>query len=203
MGLYQRFLLPRLIDLACAGKPTRLQRAKVVPRASGRVLEIGIGSGRNLPLYDHEQIEHVAGVDPSPELWELAEERAKELPLEIEFIEASAEEMPIENSTFDTVLMTYTLCSIPDAEAALGEIRRVLRPDGRLVFCEHGLAPDPEVSRWQNRLQPIWGRLSGGCHMNRPIPSMIESAGFEIHEIQTMYVPGPRMMSFNYWGTAG
>lgn len=202
MGLYDRYLLPRLIDLSCAGKPTFKQRQKVVPLARGRVLEIGIGSGHNLPLYDARQVEHLWGVEPSPEMWRLAEQRARELPFSFEFVEASAEEIPLPDDSVDTALVTYSLCSIPGAVAALGEIRRLLRSDGQLVFCEHGLSPDPEVRRWQNRLQPIWGRLSGGCHMNRAIPEIVEAGGFEIRELETMYVPGPRIMSFNYWGTA-
>ena len=203
MGLYDRYILPRLVDLACAGKPTWKQREKVVPRARGRGLEVGIGSGHNLPLYDGERVEHVWGVDPSPEIWRLAAQRARDLPFDVEFVEASAEEMPLEDNSADTAMVTYSLCTIPNAAAALGEIRRVLRSGGELVFCEHGLSPDESVRRWQNRLQPIWGKLSGGCHMNRAIPELIEASGFEIRELQMMYVPGPRMMSFNYWGTAG
>jgi ubiquinone/menaquinone biosynthesis C-methylase UbiE len=202
MGLYSRYLLPRLIDLACAGKPTFKQREKVVPRARGRVLEVGIGSGHNLPLYDGGQVEHVTGVDPSPELWKLAEERARDLDFGVEFVEAGAEEMPLATDSFDTAMITYTLCSIPDAAAALSEVRRVLRPGGELVFCEHGLSPDPGVSRWQNRLQPLWGKLSGGCHINREIPAMIEAGGFEIRDLETMYIPGVKVLSYNFWGAA-
>jgi len=203
MGLYSRHLLPRLIDLTCSSRQTWKQREKVVPHAHGRVLEVGIGSGHNLPLYDPESVEMICGVDPSPELWELAENRAARAPFEVDFVEASAEEMPLEDSSFDTVMVTYSLCSIPDADAALGEIRRVLDAEGQLIFCEHGRSPDAAVRRWQDRLQPVWGRLSGGCHMNRAIPELIESAGFEIRELETMYIPGPRMVSFNYWGIAG
>ena len=202
MGLYDRYVLPRFVNLACASKPTHRQRRKVVPSARGRVLEVGIGSGHNLPLYDTNRVEHLWGIDPSPEMWGLARERARELSFDVEFVEASAEQMPLEDDSADTVMVTYSLCTIPDAAAALGEIRRVLRSDGQLIFCEHGLAPDQQVSRWQNRLQPIWGRLAGGCHMNRAIPELIEAGGFEIQELETMYIPGPRIMSFNYWGTA-
>lgn len=202
MGLYSRYVLPRLVDLACSSKPAMRQRRKVVPEARGRVLEIGLGSGLNLPIYDPSRIERVLGLEPSPEMLRMAELRGAEVPFEVELLQAGAEEIPIEDASVDTVLVTYTLCTIPDAVAALREMARVLKPSGRLLFCEHGAAPDPDVRKWQDRLDGVWGRLAGGCHLNRDIPALLTEGGFSIDELETMYIPGWRAASFNYWGSA-
>jgi len=178
------------------------QRKKLIPRATGRVLEIGIGSGLNIPFYDAKKVDHLWGIDPSPEMWSIARKNARENHLDAEFMEASAESIPIENHAADTVVMTYTLCTIADVHAALGEIRRVLKPEGKLLFCEHGEAPDENVKLWQRRLNPIWGKLGGGCHLNRPIPRLLEECGFSSDDLQTMYIPGWKPASFNYWGSA-
>jgi ubiquinone/menaquinone biosynthesis C-methylase UbiE len=178
------------------------QRAKVVPRARGRVLEIGIGSGLNLPYYDSANVSKVWGLDPSPEMTQMAKRTASSLPFEVEFIGLPGDEIPLEDNSVDTVVVTYTLCTIPDTTPALRQMSRVLRPGGELIFCEHGAAPDASVRRWQDRLNPMWKRLGGGCNLNRPIPTLIEAGGFRIKRLDTMYIPGWRPASFNYWGTA-
>jgi ubiquinone/menaquinone biosynthesis C-methylase UbiE len=178
------------------------QREKVVSLAEGRVLEIGIGSGLNLPFYASGKVQHVWGLDPSREMWVLADKTVGEVDFDVEFIEAAAEKIPLDDGSADTVLVTYTLCTIPEVLIALGEMRRVIKRDGQLVFCEHGVSPDGGVLRWQNRLNPIWKRLSGGCNLNRSIPTLLEQAGFKIRGMDTMYIPVWKPASFNYWGTA-
>ena len=202
-GFYDTFILPKLVHFACGQNPAMKQREKVVPMANGRVLEIGIGSGLNIPFYDPEKVAHLWGVDPSPEMWAIARKNAREHHLEADFIEAGAESIPLGDDCADTVVMTYTLCSIPDVGQALQEISRVLKPDGRLIFCEHGEAPDLSVRRWQDRINPLWTRIAGGCNINRPIPHLLEASGFVFHDLQSMYIPGWKPACFNYWGTAG
>lgn len=202
MSLYSRFVLPRLIHWTCGASPQMKQRAKIVPRARGRVLEIGVGSGLNFPYYDRDEVSRVWGLDPASELRGRAREEAARRGLEVEFLHAGCEAIPLENGSVDTALVTYTLCSIPELGPALSEVARVLRPGGELLFCEHGRAPDPGVARWQERLQPVWGRLGGGCHLDRDIPAAIRAAGFRITDLQQMYVPGWRPASFNSWGAA-
>lgn len=202
MSLYGRYILPKLVHLACSSKPAMRQRRKVVPEARGRVLEIGIGSGLNLPVYDPARVERVFGLEPSPEMAVMAETRADEVPFDVELLPAEAEEIPLEENSVDTVLVTYTLCTIPEALPALREMARVLKPSGRLLFCEHGLAPDESVRKWQDRLDPAWRRLAGGCHLNRNIPTLLTEGGFDIERLRTMYIPGWRPACFNYWGSA-
>jgi SAM-dependent methyltransferase len=202
MGLYGRFILPKLVDLACRTSPITRQRQKIIPKATGNVLELGFGSGLNLPFYDASQVRQVWALEPSLKMWSRAEEGVRSTPFEVEHLETSAEGVPLADGSADTVVATYTLCTIPDLPAALREIRRVLKPEGALVFCEHGAAPDEEVRRWQDRLNPVWSKLSGGCNLNRPIPSLLEEGGFKIQEMETMYLPGWRPVNFNYWGTA-
>ncbi len=202
MGLYDRYVLPRVINCVCGLKPMARQREKVVPLARGQVLEIGLGSGLNLPFYDRSQVTGVIGIDPSAGMNRLAERAIRETDLSVELIPASAEDIPLEENSVDTVLVTYTLCTIPDADSALKQMHRVLKPDGQLIFCEHGAAPDASVRRWQDRLDRVWGVISGGCHLNRVIPDLIEAAGFRIRDVDTMYLPGWKPASFNYWGTA-
>ena len=199
---YERHVLPYLIDFACGIKPVRRQREKVVPLAQGRVLEIGIGTGLNLPHYDKTKVHAIVGVDPALEMHRLARKRMRTAGLAVELVGLSAERVPFEDASFDTVLVTYTLCSIPDPLAALKEARRLLKRDGRLVFCEHGAAPDASVRRWQQRLNPLWSRLAGGCHLDRDIPALLASAGLESPDLQTAYLPGPRPLTYHYWGTA-
>ena len=203
MGFYTDTIVPRLVTCACGTKPILKQREKVVPEARGQVLEIGMGAGHNLPYYRTDQVERVVGIDPCLTSWALAQPRAKTLGVPLDFIEGSAESMPMPDESFDTVVMTYSLCTIPDAQAALYEIRRVLKPDGRLVFCEHGEAPDAAVAKWQQRVNPLWRRLLGGCNLNRPITRWITDAGFSIEKLDQMYLPGtPRIAGFNVWGSA-
>jgi ubiquinone/menaquinone biosynthesis C-methylase UbiE len=202
MGLYDRYLLPHIVNLACSQKPNMRQRQKVVPRATGRVLEVGFGTGLNLPYYAAGSVTRVWALEPSEQMWNLAEDAVAETPIEVEFLQAGAEEIPLPRNSVDTVVLTYTLCTIPDTVAALAEIRRVLAADGRLIFCEHGEAPDVGVQRWQKRLNPVWKRFGGGCNLDRPIPALIESAGFRIDDLATMYLPGWKPASFNFWGEA-
>ena len=166
------------------------------------MLEIGFGSGLNLEFYDSDHVEHVWGLDPSPEMWALAEPSARKQSFGVEFMQAGAEHIPLEDRSVDTVVMTYTLCTVPEAIAALTDMRRVLKPGGELIFCEHGLAPDESVRRWQHRANPIWRSVGGGCNLNRDIPSLLRAGGFRIRDMDTMYIPGWRPASFNYWGTA-
>lgn len=202
MGLYSRYVLPHLIHFTCALEPAMRQRQKVVPRARGRVLEIGIGSGLNLPYYETDRVEKVWGLEPSPEMARMAEKAAAEVELEVELLEHPAEEIPLDSDSVDTVVVTYTLCTVPETETALAEMRRVLAPGGALLFCEHGAAPDRGVRRWQQRITPIWKRLAGGCHLDRDIPALLQSGGFAVDEVETMYLPGWRPATFNYWGRA-
>jgi ubiquinone/menaquinone biosynthesis C-methylase UbiE len=170
--------------------------------AEGRVLEIGIGTGLNFEHYDKARIEKIVGLDPGLEMHRLAQKRAMRAALAVELVGLSAERIPYQDGSFDTVLVTYSLCTIPDPGAALKQMRRVLKPRGRLIFCEHGLAPDASVRRWQDRLTPLWSKLAGGCHLNRDIPGLLEEARFQSADMQSMYLPGPRPLTYNYWGTA-
>jgi ubiquinone/menaquinone biosynthesis C-methylase UbiE len=203
MGLYDKYILPHFLNCACGSKPINYQRQKVVPLAEGVVLEIGIGSGLNLPFYQSANIEKLYGLDPSSELNELAKKVALKHQIPVEFILAGAENIPLPDNHVDTVMLTYTLCTIPDVPAANREIRRVLKPGGRMIFCEHGAAPDQNVARWQNRINPVWGKIAGGCNLNRDIPGLITQAGFSIQSMQEMYLPStPKFAGYNYWGTA-
>jgi len=202
MGLYDKYVLPKMVHFACGQKPSMKQREKIIPLAKGAVLEIGIGSGLNIPYYQAHQIDHLWGIDPSSDMWAIAEKNARERHLDAEFIETGAESIPLDNNSADTVVITYTLCTIPDVNSALQEVRRVLKPGGKLLFCEHGEAPDEGIRRWQILVNPIWNRLAGGCNLNRPIPRLLEQSGFRSNDMQTMYIPGWKPASFNYWGSA-
>jgi ubiquinone/menaquinone biosynthesis C-methylase UbiE len=202
MSFYEERVLPHLIDLACSSKPTRKQREKIVPLAEGDVLEIGFGSGLNLPFYDPQKVRKIWGLEPSAGMRRKARPTVDASNLDVEFIDLPGEEIPLEEDSVDTVLVTYTLCTIPDAIAALEGMRRVLKPGGRLLYCEHGVAPDENVRRWQDRLNPTWSKFTGGCNMNRDILDMIAKSGFEITNDEQMYIPGARMLSYNFWGSA-
>lgn len=202
MGLYGKYVLPKLVHFACRLEPAMRQREKVVPEATGEVLEIGIGSGLNLPYYDAEKVQRVRGLEPAPEMMRMAREAAREVDPEVELLEAAAEEIPLDDASVDTVVVTYTLCTISEPEKALREMARVLGPGGALLFCEHGAAPDEGVRRWQRRITPLWKRLAGGCHLDRDIPALLEAGGFAIERLETIYLPGWRPATFNYWGRA-
>jgi ubiquinone/menaquinone biosynthesis C-methylase UbiE len=202
MSWYDERIVPHLISFACSIKPVRMQREKVVPLAQGDVLEIGLGSGLNLPYYDSQKVRKIWGLEPSEGMRKLAAKNLQGMNLDLEFIDLPGEEIPLESNSIDTVLVTYTLCTIPDAATALEGMRRVLKPEGRLLFCEHGVAPDDNVRRWQNRLNAGWGKIAGGCNMNRDVPAMINAAGFKIVQDERMYIPGLRILSYNYWGSA-
>jgi len=202
MGFYAKYVLPRAVRFLCSAKPFRRQREKVVPLAEGRVLEVGIGFGLNLPFYAAGQVQHLWGLDPSKESWALAQPAVAQAEFDVEFIAATAEEIPLDDGSADTVLVTYTLCSIPGILPALGEMRRVLKQGGQLIFCEHGKAPDAAVKKWQNFINPLWKKLGGGCNLNRDIPLIIEDNGFKINEMDTMYIHNWKPGSFNYWGKA-
>ena len=201
MGLYQKFVLPRLIDVAMRNKEVAARRAELIPKASGAVLEIGIGSGLNLPFFPGT-ITRLAGVDPSAELLNMARPKLGGVSFPVELFCRSAEDLPFDDRSFDTAVLTWTLCSIPHPQRALAEIKRVLRPDGRLLFVEHGLSTDPKVQVWQHRLTPMWKCIGGRCHLNRKIDDLVRPAGFNIVELQTTYLAGPRPMTFTYQGIA-
>lgn len=203
MGFYENRIVPKLIDLSCGTKPIMKQRAKIVPEAEGEILEIGIGSGHNFDFYDRAKVKKLIGLEPSAPMRKLARQRAAERNIEVEFIDLSAEKIPLDNQSVDSVLVTYTLCSIPDVRAALGEMRRVLKPQGKLLFCEHGLAKRESIQKWQRRWEPLWKKIAGGCHLTRPIPELITGMGFEITRLEEMALPGtPAIAGYNYWGLA-
>ena len=200
MRIYERWILPCLIDLAMRNEDLSAYRRRSVLRARGRVLEIGIGSGLNLPLYP-PAVEQIAGLDPSTELLVRAQQLGRRLRRPLNLIQASAEAIPIRDHTIDTVVMTWTLCSIPNPSKALREMHRVLERSGELLFVEHGLSPDGHVGTWQHRLDPIWNRIS--CHLDRPIDKLIGEAGFRLDGLRTGYLPrGPKLMTFLYEGQA-
>ena len=202
MGFYAKHVLPRCIDLAMRNRETARLRADWLPRARGNVLEVGIGSGLNLPFYSSE-VRHVHGVDPSRELAEMARKRAATVPWSVDVLLQPAESpLPLEEASIDTVVLTWTLCSITNTPEALLQMKRVLKSDGSLLFVEHGRSPEPAVLRWQDRLTPLWKRVTGGCHLNRKIDELIEAAGFQITELKTFYMPGPRPMTYTYQGSA-
>lgn len=201
MNIYEKYVLPRLIDLVMRNKADTRERARFIPLASGTVMEVGIGSGLNVPFYG-PKVEKLYAVDPSLELWKLARRRVKGATFPIEFIALSAESIPLEDAAVDAVVTTWTLCSIPDAAKALTEMRRVLKPQGHLVFVEHGRAPDARVLLWQNRLNPAWKRVAGGCNLNRKIDDLITDAGFRLRQIETAYSSGPKPMAYLYKGIA-
>jgi ubiquinone/menaquinone biosynthesis C-methylase UbiE len=203
MGLYQRYVLPRLIHCVCGSPVIEHQRRLVVPRAHGQVLEIGFGSGLNLPHYRRGQVERLWALEPSAEMRSLAAPRIAASGLDVQLLDLPGEAIPLPEHSVDCVVMTYTLCTIPDAAAALAQVRRVLHPGGRLLFCEHGAAPDTGVRRWQDRLDGAWCRLAGGCHLNRDVALLIESAGFRFEGVRSRYLPGtPRFAGYNTWGSA-
>ncbi|HEX5377267.1 MAG TPA: class I SAM-dependent methyltransferase [Phenylobacterium sp.] len=202
-GFYNRHILPGLLKCACSSPPMMRQRAKIVPRAVGRVLELGIGMGLNLGFYDSGKVDVVVGVDPAAELRALAVAAPRPEGMEVRVEDGTAEALPFEDKSFDTVVCTFTLCSVHTPAAALAEARRVLKPGGSFLFCEHGLAPDAGVAKWQRRVEPVWKRLAGGCHLTRPVSKAVTDAGFKLDWMESMYVPKtPRILGWNEWGAA-
>jgi len=201
MNFYDTYILPHLINLAMQNKAAKVERARFVSLASGRVLEIGIGSGLNIPFYPAD-IEALYGIDPSRELLRMGRKRAAGAPFPIKLMKLSGERLPLEDESFNTVVTTWTLCTIPDPVQALREMRRILKPEGQVIFIEHGRSPDPRVLAWQNRLNPLWSRLAGGCNLNREIDALIRAVGFEITRLETGYAPGPKPFAYLYRGLA-
>lgn len=201
MSFYREHVLPYLLQRAMRRSDLAEYRVRLIPQATGRVLEIGIGSGLNLPFYS-TNVDQVFGLEPSPKLLAMTRNAAGKSVVPVELIEGSAEAIPLDRQSIDTVVITWTLCSIPDAANSLREMRRVLKPGGRLLFVEHGLSPDPNVRVWQNRITPLWKRIGGGCHLNRPINSIIKTGGFHFDRLDTGYMKGPKLMTYMFEGTA-
>jgi ubiquinone/menaquinone biosynthesis C-methylase UbiE len=198
---YDRHVLPWLIDFACGLPAIAQQRRKVIPQAAGRVLEIGIGTGRNLPFYDPRKVERLVGIDPAQEMHPLAARRSARAGLPVDLRASAAEQLAFDSGSFDCVVCTFTLCSVRDPAAALSEMRRVLRPGGQLLFAEHGLAPDASVARWQRRLEPAWSRIAGGCHLTRDVPLLLRDAGLRF-ELERGYFASPKFAGYGFWGRA-
>ena len=203
MGFYERYIGPRIISSLCAMENMAAERRKIVPQASGIVLEIGMGPGHNLEFYDPGRVSRIYGIDPHLTFVALGEDRRKVCPIPIDMRVASAEHLPLQDNTIDTAVVTFTLCSVPNPMQALAEIRRVLRPGGRVLFLEHGLSPDHQVARWQHRLNPLWKRFAVGCNLNRSISDMLAAADFTIREIENDYVDGdPKFVGYLSRGVA-
>ncbi len=202
MSFYDNHILPHVINLCCGMKPVRRQRQKIVPHATGRVLEVGMGTGLNMPYYNPDNVEMIFGLEPNQRSCKMAAEQIARAGMVVDFIGLDGQEIPLEKNSVDTVVLTYTLCTIPDTTRAMLEMRRVLRPGGKLLFSEHGMAPDAAVRKWQDRINPLWGKIGGGCNLNRNIPEIIRNGGFEMKALDEMYVPGPRFASYTYWGEA-
>ncbi len=204
MGLWDRYAVPAIVSCACTSKPVMRQRAKVVPEASGAVLELGCGAGTNFAFYDPARVTRLHAVEPAPGMVARARERARHTAINdrVQFHEMGAESLPLESESIDTAVVTFVLCTIPDWRSALHEVRRVLKPGGRVLFSEHGLAPDADVARWQHRIEPVWKSLLGGCHLTRDPAAMLAASGFRV-ERETMYLPStPRFAGFASWGAA-
>ncbi|MDR4507565.1 MAG: class I SAM-dependent methyltransferase [Candidatus Brocadiaceae bacterium] len=203
MGIYDRYLLPHIIHLGCGAETIRAQRKKVVPLAEGRVVEIGMGSGLNLPYYDTKKVDVIWGIEPSEGMRKKARKNLGRSAIKVRWLSICGEEIPLGDNSADTILLTYTLCTIPDWHTALRQMYRILTFGGKLLFCEHGVSPDASILAWQNRINPVWRKLCGGCHLNRPIPEYIEKGGFHIQTMETHYLPKvPRVAGFHYVGIA-
>ncbi len=202
MTIYQQYVLPKMIDMACSTGNVMQARAQIVPQAIGEVLEIGIGSGLNLAFYNANKVSSIIGIDPAAQMQSLVYKRAASIDIPVATLAADIYGIDAESERFDTIVMTFTLCSIDDPIPALKEMARVLKPTGRLLFCEHGLAPEPSVERWQRRLTPLWKPIAGGCHLDRDMAALIRASGFTIEALTTEYLPGPKLMSYIYSGSA-
>lgn len=195
--------MPRLITFCCGQPAIAKARSRIVPRAAGRVLELGCGGGINLDHYDHSRITALAGVDPSPQLLETARTKAQARGFHADFRAGYAESLPFADAAFDTVLTTFTLCSVRDPQAVLREMRRVLAPGGTILFLEHGAAPDAAPARWQHRVEPVWKRIAGGCHLTRPVAQAFADQGFRVEGTDRRYLPKtPRFLGWIEMGEA-
>lgn len=203
MGFYDTYILPHIINRTCSVGQVMKLRQRVIPRATGVVLEVGMGSGINLPLYDSSQVIKVYGLEPSEGMRRKAQSNLRSSPVEVEWLDLPGEAIPLSDNSVDTIVLTFTLCTIPDWEKALQQMFRVLRPGGRLLFCEHGQSPEPGVAKWQNRVTPGWKKIAGGCHLNRPIADYLKQAGFTIKELENLYMPkAPKIAAYIYIGLA-
>jgi ubiquinone/menaquinone biosynthesis C-methylase UbiE len=203
VGIWSRHVLPRIIEVACGTPAVAALRREVIPLASGRVLEVGMGTGHNLRWYDPERIDRVIGLDPAEEMLDRARRRSEAAPFPVEHLALEGERIPLDAASVDTVVVTFTLCSIPDVETALAGMRRVLKPEGRLLFCEHGRAPQASTAYWQDRVTPAWRRVFGGCHLNRDIPALLDAGGFAVERLDTGWIAGsPAIAGFCYRGVA-
>jgi ubiquinone/menaquinone biosynthesis C-methylase UbiE len=202
MRFYETCILPKLMHRVCSHADITRERETIVPLAKGRILEVGIGSGLNLPFYDPSKVDRVWGLDPSGSLKKIAEKKAMKMPFDVEFIGLTGEDIPLGKNSIDTMLVTYTLCSIPDVLKALHEMNRVLKPGGALVFCEHGRAPDEKINKWQDRMNPAWTKISGGCNLNRPISELIQTGGFKIVTLDAAYNSQVKVLGYRYKGIA-
>ena len=200
--IYEKNILPRLVNWCCSSNPVSKQREKIVPKASGIVLEIGAGTGLNAKYYQHDKVEKIWALEPSVDMQKMAIKAFNDTDLDVNFLTANCEDLEVEDNSIDTIVSTYVLCTIPDVDVALNKLRRVLKPGGSLIFTEHGMAPDKLVHLTQNIINPIWKRISGGCNLQRNIPYLIANAGFKLCEGDQMYIPGFKFASYNYWGVA-
>lgn len=202
MGFYDRHIMPLLIETLCSDAGIADERDNVVSRAEGVVLEVGIGSGLNLPFYDPARVDRIIGVDPDEAMWKRSETRRHEFAIPHERIGLSGEEIPLADDAVDSVVVTYSLCTIHDPVSALREMRRIVKPGGRLLFAEHGESPDESVRRWQRGIDPVWKKLAGGCHSGRPIPRLLDDAGWKLESLEQGYIPGPNVLCYQYTGSA-
>ena len=205
MKTYDDYVLPRLLDCLCGMNDIAEQRQRVVPGASGTVLEIGMGTGLNLPYYDEGRVDKVIGLDPSVTSFRKALERSATRRFPVEYLGLRGEDIPLADDSMDSIVLTYTLCSIAEPGKALAEMRRVLKPAGKLIFCEHGKSSGERVYRWQRRVTPVWKRLVGGCHLDRDIPGLIGTAGFRVVDMDSGYINDSRLLrlaAFQYRGAA-
>jgi ubiquinone/menaquinone biosynthesis C-methylase UbiE len=203
VGLYSKYILPHLLNCACGARPITKQRQKIVPRAEGVVLEIGFGSGLNLPHYDAARVKKLFALEPEQGIRALGAKAARSAPFPVEIVPTTCEAMPLSNQSVDMILVTYTLCTIPDAVGAMRAAKRVLKPGGKVLFCEHGLAPDARVQKQQRAIEPLWKVIAGGCHVTRDVPALLQAAGYRVGKVDTMYLPStPKFAGFNVWGEA-